>query len=181
MEKLPAKEIARIHPLLLEDEERRRRDLYNYAYDILKENSIVPFSIWPIPNVDARRIIIGEITFDDLLLEDQNEVEKGIFFEDLRRFMAQYMPGGQILCEALAYKPCLRENCVLFRAPGTIAGGEYGLCEEYKIAFVKPQVTEETANDLEKAVRQRPIPALLFSAPLFLEKDKPAKILYKKT
>ena len=137
MEKLPEEEIARIRPLLLKDEWRRRRDLYDYAYDILKRNSIVPFSIWPIANVDARRIIIGEIDFEDLPYEDQNEAEKGIFFEDLRRFMAQHMPGGQMLCEALAYKQCFREKCTLFRAPGTIAGGKYGLCEEYKIAFRK--------------------------------------------
>ena len=138
MEKLPEEEIARIQPLLLEDERRRRRDLYVYTNDILKEASVVFLSVWPIPNLDALRIIIGEITFDDLLLEDQNEAEKGIFFEEQRQFVAKHMPASQMFCEALAYKLCLRENCIIFRAPGSIAGGEYGLCEEYKIAFAKP-------------------------------------------
>jgi len=154
MEKLPEEEIARIHPLLLEDERKRRRDLYNYANDILKMNSIVPFSIWPIPNVDARRIIIGEITFDDLLFEDQNEAEKGIFFKDQWQFIARNMPGGQILCEALAYKPCLQEKCSLFRAPGTSAGGQYGLCEEYKIAFEKPRAAEEVSSDYSRRAQR---------------------------
>lgn len=138
MEKLPAEEIARIRPLLLEDERKRRRNLYDYAYDILKRNSIVPFSIWPMTNIDARRVIIGEINIDDLPFEDQNEVEKGIFFKDQRQFIANHMSGGQMPCEVLAYKPCLQEKCPLFRAPETSAGGQYGLCEEYKIAFEKP-------------------------------------------
>jgi len=137
MEKLPAGEIARIQPLLLEDERRRRRDLYRYTHDILIEASIVYSLVWPMPNIDARRIVIREITFDDLLLEDQSETEKGSFFEEQRLFVAQHIPGKQMLCEALAYKPCLGKKCPLFRAPGTIAGGKYGLCEEYKIAFKK--------------------------------------------
>lgn len=139
MEKLPAEEIARIQPLLLEDERRRRRDLYNYTYDILREASIVFSLVWPMPNVDARRIIIDEITFTDLLLEDQSETGKRKFFEEQRQFVAQRMPEVQMLCEALAHKPCLGEKCPLFRAPGTIAGGKYGLCEEYKIAFKKQE------------------------------------------
>lgn len=137
MEALPPEELARIHPLLLEDERRRNRDKYVYTYDVLIENWATEFSIWPVPNADALQIINGKVGYDDLLFEDQNEVEKGMFSEELRQFVAQHMPGGQMLCEATNYGACLKEKCPLFRAKDTEVGGEYGICGEYKMAFRK--------------------------------------------
>lgn len=146
MDELPAEEIARISPLLRKDERRRRRDLFHYANDILAANSVVPFSIWPMPNVDARRVIIGQISAENLPYEEQNEVEKGMLFEDQQQFVAQNMPADQMLCEVLIYRPCLQERCPLFRTPNSIAGGRFGICEEFKIAFEKPQDTEKKAS-----------------------------------
>ena len=103
MEVLPEEEISRIHPLLFEDENKRNRNQFEYAYDILVRNWAFNFSIWPMPNADALRIINGKVECDDLPFEDQNEVEKGIFFEDLQQFVAQHMPDGQMLCEATNY------------------------------------------------------------------------------
>lgn len=137
MEALPEEEIGRIHPLLLEDERKRDRAQFAYAYDVLAENCITQFSIWPMPNADVTHIINGEIDLDDLLFEDQNEFEKGLFFEELQEFIAQHTTKGQMLCEAMDYGPCLQERCPLFRDRDTPGGGEHGICVEYKIAFRK--------------------------------------------
>ena len=146
MDELPAEEIARISPLIVKDEKKRRHDLFYYANDILAVNSAVPHSIWAMPNVDVRRVIIGKIKAESLPYEEQNEVEKGMLFEEQRQFVAQYMPAGQMLCEVLVYRPCLQKDCPLFRAPNTIAGGRFGICEEFKIAFKKSQDTEKDAS-----------------------------------
>ena len=137
MKELPEEEINRIHPLLLEDEISRNRGQFVYAYDILRRNWVVPFSIWPLPNADVLRVINGEINYNDLPFEDQNEAEKGIFFEDQRQFVAQHMPGGQMLCEARNHEVCLQEKCPLFKLKNSKTGGPYGICPEYKITFRK--------------------------------------------
>ena len=138
MDKLPEEEINRIHPLLLEDERNRNRGQFVYAFDILKRNWVVSFSIWPLPNADVLRVINGEIDYDDLPFEDQNKVEKGIFFEDQRQFVAQYYtPEEPMLCEAMGHKVCLQEKCPLFKPKGSKEGGSHGICSEYKIAFRK--------------------------------------------
>ncbi|KPJ57219.1 hypothetical protein AMJ49_01240 [Parcubacteria bacterium DG_74_2] len=138
MDKLPEEEISRIHALLLEDERSRNRGQFVYAFDILKRNWAVPFSIWPLPNADALRVINGEVDYNDLPFEDQNEAEKGIFFEDQRQFVAQHnIPGEPMLCEAMGHKICLQEKCPLFKPKDSKEGGPYGICAEYKIAFRK--------------------------------------------
>ena len=82
MDKLPNKEINRIHPLLLEVERNRSRGQFVYTFDILKKNGTASFSIWPLPNADALRVIQGEVDYNDLSFEDQNEAEKGMLFEE---------------------------------------------------------------------------------------------------
>jgi hypothetical protein len=135
VEVLPDEEAHRILPLLLEDGEKRIRSHFEYAFDILARNCASVFSIWPIPNADALRIINGETNYDDIPFEDQNEVEKGISFGELQQFIAQHMPVGQMLCEVVNYQPCLQERCPLFRTKGSAAGGQYGICAEFKTAF----------------------------------------------
>ena len=135
METLPPEEVNRIRPLLLEDEKRRDHNKFLYAYDILVRNWAFSFSIWPLPNADVVQIINNEVDYNDLPFEDQNEFEKGMLFEDLRQFVVQHMPGERMLCEAMNYVACLEEKCPLFRHKNTEAGGQYGICSEFKIAF----------------------------------------------
>lgn len=136
MEELPQEEAVRVEALLLEDERGRDRNAYIYANDILVANSVVPFSIWPMPNGDVLRVIRREITAEEIPYEDDNEAQKGMCFEDHRQLMAEHATGVP-LCEATGYEPCLKERCPLFRHPGTKQRGEHGLCEEFKIAFLK--------------------------------------------
>jgi len=82
MEELPQEEAIRILPLLEEDERRRDRKKFVYAFDILKRNSACEYSIWPMPNADVMRIIDRQIKPDDIPYEDQNEVEKGFFLRN---------------------------------------------------------------------------------------------------
>lgn len=138
MDKLPDEEINRIHPLLLEDERKRNRGQFVYAFDILKRNWTTSFSIWPLPNADVFRVLNGEVDYNDLPFEDQNEVEKGMLFENQRQFVARYnIPGEPILCEARDHKVCLQEKCPIFKPKGSKEGGPYGICAEYKITFRK--------------------------------------------
>jgi len=136
LDKLPKEEIDRIHPLLLEDERSRNRGQFVYAFDILKRNWVVSFSIWPLPNADVLRVINGEIDYNDLPFEDQNEAEKGMFFREQRQLVAlYYTPEEPMLCEAMDHKVCLQEKCPIFKPKGSKEGGDYGICGEYKIAF----------------------------------------------
>lgn len=136
MDTLPRNEIHRIHGLLLQDDIERERLLYTYTNDILFRNSVAPFSIWPLPNNDVKRIHDGEVDYNAIPYEDQNEVEKGMFFEDQRRLVAQQFP-KEMVCEAIGYQSCLRNQCPLFAAPDSVAGGKHGICREYKLAFSK--------------------------------------------
>lgn len=140
MEELPRHEVDRIHGLLLADEARRSRAVYIYTNDILFQNSVAPFSIWPLPNSDVSRIHVGEIDYDTLLYEDRNEVEKGILFEDQRQLIelcAEQCLSKEMLCEAQGHRLCLREQCPMFAPPHSEVGGQYGVCREYKLAFRK--------------------------------------------
>lgn len=136
MKTLPQEETSRLLPLLQEDDTERDHKNFVYAFDILRQNWAVPYSIWPMPNADIRKIIDGQINPDDMPYEDLNEYEKGIFFEEQRQFIAKNMQRQRrMLCEARDYKPCLQGECPLFRMKGTKAGGLHGICSEYKIAF----------------------------------------------
>ena len=137
MENLPVEEINRIRPLLLDDERKRDRGRFVYAFDILKRNWTVSYSIWPLPNSDVLRVISGEVDDNRLPFDNQNEVEKGMFFEDQRQFIAQHISEEPMLCEVREHKPCLQEKCPLFRAKNKKAGEEHGICAEFKIAFWK--------------------------------------------
>lgn len=137
MKALLPEEFACIHPLLLEDERRRNRDKYVYAWDVLVRNWEDEFSVWPVPNADALRIINGKLQCDALSSEEQNKVERERTFEKLRQFVAQHILERQMLCEAINHALCLQERCPLFLAKNTTIGGEYGICGEYKTAFRK--------------------------------------------
>lgn len=136
MEELQQEETSRLSTLLLEDDVKRDRKNFVYAFGILKRVWIWEYSVWPMPNVDVRKVIEGKINLDDIPYEDQNEIEKGMLFEEQRQFIAQYMrEQKQMFCEAINYEPCLRGECPLFRIKNTKAGGLHGICSEYKTAF----------------------------------------------
>lgn len=137
MENLPAEEINRIRPLLSDDERKRDRGRFVYAFDILKRNWTVSYSIWPVPNSDVAEVINSEVDYNNLPFDNQNEVEKGMLFEDQRQFIAQHISEEPMLCEARNHQPCLQEKCPIFRAKHTEAGGEHGICSEFKIACWK--------------------------------------------
>lgn len=137
MRELPRDEIERIHRWLIEDEEKRDRTIYRYANDILATNCIVPFSIWPLPNGDAVRVLTKEVDYNNLPYEDQNEIEKGMIFGDQRRFITRHIHGGPMLCEAREYQPCLETACPLFHTKDTPEGNQHGICSEFKVAFNK--------------------------------------------
>ena len=99
MDNLPAEEINRIRPLLLDDESRRDRGRFVYAFDILRRNWTVSYSIWPLANSDVLRVISGEVDYDKLPFDNQNEVEKGMLFEDQRQFIIQHISEEPMLCE----------------------------------------------------------------------------------
>ncbi len=136
MEKLPQDEISRIHRMLLYDETHRDRSKFSYLYDVITEHSAAPFSIWPIPNGDVRRIHLREISYDSLPFENHNEVEKGILFKDQRRYIT-IRHRDEILCEAENYETCRKEQCPLYESPGSEMGGQHGICREFKFAFRK--------------------------------------------
>lgn len=137
MKKLLKEYISRLRPLLLEDEEKRDRGKFVYTFDILKKYWAVPFSIWPKSNIDVLRVISGGVAYTDLPFDPQNEVEKGMLFEDQRQFVSKHILKGQMLCEARDHKLCLKEKCSIFRLKNTEAGGKHGICSEFKISFKK--------------------------------------------
>jgi len=136
-EVMPTAEV--IYQLQL-DRARRCTRKYRYACCILDQNSIVPDAIWPLPNAYVERIIRGEISRSDLVLDDEDEhtlnaFHVGMCFKELRTFIAsQVIVGTHMLCETLQYQPCLQERCPIFVPPGKL-GGQFGICREYKIAF----------------------------------------------
>lgn len=131
MEILPREENERILGLLSRDEKERDRARFCYAFDVLKRNWVCPFSIWPLPNEDARRVITGQAIYDELPFENLNEVEKGLFWREQRRFVGDNTSAGrEMLCEAMNNQPCTRESCPLFRS-------EKGICSKYKLVFRK--------------------------------------------
>lgn len=137
MEELPREEISRLHKLLIEDDKYRNQQLFFHSYDIIVRNSASSLSIWPMPNADIRRILDGKINYNSgpILFDDNNEVQKGMLFEDQRAFISQHHPKKPMLCEARNYQTCFHGECPIFRERGTKAGGAYGICSEFKIAF----------------------------------------------
>ena len=131
-ETLPRDEEQRILRLLVEDRALRLRGQYIYTRDILSFHRV-----YPIPNEDARRVIAGSTTYNELPCEERNEGKKGAILEDQHRFLQKLPPSVSILCEAMNHEPCLREACPLYRAPGSLVGITTGICVEFKMTFSK--------------------------------------------
>jgi len=117
------------------DEPSRKRGQFEYSSDIIKANCICPDSIWAEPNSHVRKLINKEIDYNSLPYDEQNEVEKGMLFEDQAKFVENHK-GQTILCEALDSKPCLLTKCLIFIPPKKTRHKQ-PLCSEFKIIFRK--------------------------------------------
>lgn len=124
---LSKEEVGRIVPLLQKDQIARSRSGLDHSAEIIERNCVAVYSIWQIPNQDAREVIDGKVGYDDLLYNDNNEVQKGMLFEDLRTFQKKH-EGKPALCEAQNYAPCRSKDCPIFNK-------KQGVCGEFKVAY----------------------------------------------
>lgn len=113
------------------DESKRDRAHYDYTIDVLLENAIVPYSIWPESNANVKGVISGKINYDSLPIDESNEFHKGVLFPE-QQDMILGNNGKEALCEARDLRPCLKEKCQLYNS-------SFGppVCREFKIAFEK--------------------------------------------
>lgn len=116
---------------LFVDESKRDRAHFDYAIDVLLENAIVPYSIWPESNQNVARVISGEVDYNSLPVEELNEVHKGGLLTEQQDLILKNN-GKEALCEAQDLRPCLKEKCVLYNAS---LGPP--VCREFKIVFKK--------------------------------------------
>ncbi|MEK7558715.1 MAG: hypothetical protein AAB521_00245 [Patescibacteria group bacterium] len=87
-----------------------------------------------------RKVIDGEIRYEDLPVDDDTEGRKGYFFEDQAKFVASH-EGQEILCQVLDNEPCRQDKCPMFLPVGATRPMEnrYGqpLCGEFRFVFQK--------------------------------------------
>lgn len=153
------------------DDLARDRVNYDYASELLKNFGDGPYDLWPQPNETIRSIVEGEVEFDELILDDENLVGKGLYFDKQADFVEthQDLPA---LCEALGLSACRGSDC-LFYIPTTKTRHEIGLCREYKLSFRKPEasrdpidlIVPEEANEVELSVDD-PLVVALFHGKL---------------
>ena len=117
------------------DELAKRPQEYEYASDVLAAQCAYPYSIWAEPNSTIKGVIEGDIDYDSLPYDAQNEVEKGTFFQEQAEFVAKHA-GKTILCEALAAQPCLLEQCPLY-VPAYLKRHGQPICREWNFTFAK--------------------------------------------
>jgi hypothetical protein len=121
----------------LEHEESARiRGLFNYTYDALPHLMTYNES-----HEDVKKIISGEIKYDDIPMDIENEAYKGMAWKD-QALVVRRNQGKEPLCEALDMRACKKEECTLYVAPGSKGlNGEVitqvPLCREFKMAFKK--------------------------------------------
>ena len=121
--------------LLLEDF-GRIRDEFNYTYDALPHLMTYPDS-----HDDVKKVISGKVDYNMLPFDDENEMYKGWAMKDQAEIV-KANEGKELLCEALAMKPCKKEECPIYMAPGSKDSEgniltDVPLCHEFKIAFKK--------------------------------------------
>ena len=113
------------------DELGRDRGKYNYTYDSVERSGAMPLSIWPESNSNVRKVIDGEIEYNSLPYDEDNEVYKGMLTPEQQDVVIEN-EGKEVLCEALDMNPCLGEKCELYRTDITPP-----VCREFKMAFEK--------------------------------------------
>lgn len=100
---------------LFEDEQVRDSSKFIYSADILREGGLAPDVIWPEPNGVVRKIIAGEVTYDELYDGSDemvsNEFHKAGLFREQKEFVAAHLD-QEALCEAvLAFEKVA--HCIL--------------------------------------------------------------------
>lgn len=100
---------------LFVDESKRDRAHFDYTVDVLLENAIMPYSIWPESNQNVAGVISGEVDWNSLPVEELNEVHKGGLVTEQQDTILRNN-GKEALCEAQDLRPCLKEKCVLYNA-----------------------------------------------------------------
>jgi len=121
--------------LLLEDF-GRNRDEFNYTYDALPHLMTYPDS-----HDDVKGVISGKVDHNRLPFDEENELYKGFALKDQKEII-EANEGKEPLCEALDMRPCKKEACPIYMAPGSKDPEgkiitEVPLCCEFKIAFKK--------------------------------------------
>lgn len=123
------------------DELQRNRARLNYTWDAI-EGSWIPgfeYTIWTESNANTLAIIQGDIGYEELPYDPDNEIYKGMCFKDQQQIIEEHA-GETMYCEALGYNPCLGSECPLFIKEGYDMGDDVGpsrtpLCREFKIVF----------------------------------------------
>lgn len=123
------KEELQLLKMLQEDEAGRDRKKFDYTGDALRDGGIMPLSIWPEANENVRRVIEGEVDYDALPVDPENEFHKGGLFTEQQDIIVRNN-GRQVLCEAREMRVCLAEKCPLYKSDLSPP-----VCREYKMAF----------------------------------------------
>lgn len=140
---LTESEKAKLASRLKGDEETRDRGRFFYTFDAIKRNWIggTDHIIWPEPNINIRAVINGEVTYDNLPYDGDNEIHKGMCIKD-QHFIVGKNQDEKLLCEAREMKDCLKKDCEFFVPKGHVdsEGNQYPtpVCREFKIAFRRP-------------------------------------------
>ena len=121
--------------LLLEDF-GRNRDKFNYTCDALPYLMTFPES-----HDDTKKIISGEIDYQRMPFDDENELYKGWALND-QATIVKANQDNKPLCEALDMQDCKKEACPIYIAAGSKDSEgnivtKVPLCREFKIAFKK--------------------------------------------
>ncbi len=116
---------------LEEDEQKRDRDRFDYTVDALRESGLHPLSIWPESNQNVAGVIRGEVDYESLPIDEDNEIRKGMGFTEQQDIILRNREKSS-LCETLDMTPCLKEKCVLYESS---LGPP--VCREFKIVFEK--------------------------------------------
>lgn len=86
-----------------------------------------------LPKDIARRVILGELDYNKLPYDKDNEVAKGFYFEDQAKVNLELEKKHKAICTALE-EACKREKCRLYtNKSGKIPNG--WTCAEYKVDF----------------------------------------------
>jgi len=121
--------------LEVEDEGRNRKN-FNFTYDALPHLMTYTDS-----HTDVKKVISGEIDYENLPMDKENEAYKGFAFKD-QAIIVKNNQNKQPLCEALEMQPCKQEGCPIYIAAGAKDSGgdvitKVPLCREFKMAFKK--------------------------------------------
>lgn len=89
-------------------------------------------TMWTASNETVRRIIFGEVNWDNLPFDIMNDYWMSALAEDEQVPFVREHAAEKPLCEALDNMPCRREVCPLYKKMRGV-----NICKEFKLAFEK--------------------------------------------